>query len=165
MFLLKTHFFLRPSLKTRVTLSTLAIFLASIWVLAFVAGHMLQEGIVRLLGEQQYSTVSVTAEAVNDNFLERRNALAARALKLDPKLWSDPVALKVQLEALPVLLQLFNGGLWATDAQGTAIAEAPRPTQRIGVNYMDRDFIEAALMAGKTSVSSPMSACKMFDGF
>lgn len=161
MFLLKTHFFLRPSLKTRVTLSTLAIFLASIWVLAFVAGHMLQEGIVRLLGEQQYSTVSVTAEAVNDNFLERRNALAARALKLDPKLWSDPVALKVQLEALPVLLQLFNGGLWATDAQGTAIAEAPRPTQRIGVNYMDRDFIEAALMAGKTSVSSPIIGKKM----
>lgn len=161
MFLLKTHFFSQLSLKTRLTLSTLAIFVASIWVLAFVVGQLLQQDMVRLLGEQQYSTVSVAAEAVNDNFLDRKNALAARALKLDPKLWSDPAALKAQLEGLPVLLQLFNGGLWASDARGVAIAEAPRPTQRIGVNYMDRDFIVAALIEGKTSVSSPIIGRKL----
>lgn len=158
---MKVHFFSQLSLKTRVTLSTLAIFVASIWVLSFVAGHLLQQDMVRLLGEQQYSTVSVAAEAVNDNFLERKNALAASALKLNPKLWSDPMALTAQLEALPVLLQLFNGGLWASDARGTAIAEAPRQTQRISVNYMDMDFIAAALMEGKTSVSSPIIGKKL----
>jgi len=45
-------------LKTRVTLFALAIFLIGIWPLAFYASRMLRNAIQRLLGKQQFSTVS-----------------------------------------------------------------------------------------------------------
>ena len=46
------------SLKIRVTVFTLTIFLASIWSLAFYANRMLHEDMQRLLGEQQLSTAA-----------------------------------------------------------------------------------------------------------
>ncbi len=155
------HFFLRLSLKTRVTLYTLAIFVASIWVLAFSASHILQEDMQRLLGEQQYSTVSVAAAAVNDNFADRRSALAAKALQLDAKLMGNPVALQEQLENFPVLLQLFNGGIWVSDAKGTVIADVPVSAQRLGVNYLDMEFMATVLIEGKSSVSKPIIGKKL----
>jgi membrane protein implicated in regulation of membrane protease activity len=42
--------FRRRSLKTRVTLFTLAIFVISIWLLAFYASKMLRKDMERLLG-------------------------------------------------------------------------------------------------------------------
>jgi hypothetical protein len=59
------------SLKTRVTLYTLAIFLAGIWSLAFYASWMLREDMQRLLGEQQFSTASIAAEHFEEEFAER----------------------------------------------------------------------------------------------
>jgi PAS domain S-box-containing protein len=49
------------SLKTRVTLFTLAIFLLSIWSLSFYVSQMLREDMQRLSGEQQFSAVSKMA--------------------------------------------------------------------------------------------------------
>jgi hypothetical protein len=53
----EAHIFQWRSLKTRVTIFTLAIFLVSLWSLAFYAGRMLRQDMQRLLGEQQFSTV------------------------------------------------------------------------------------------------------------
>jgi len=63
------------SLKTRVTLFTLAIFLLGIWSLAFYASRMLREDTGRLLGEQQFSTASFMAAEVNGEMDDRLKAL------------------------------------------------------------------------------------------
>lgn len=153
---MKLQLSLLGSLKTRVMLSTLVIFVASIWLLAISATRMLQSDMERLLGEQQYSTVSVAASAVNDDFNDRMHALEAEARKLDAKRMGDPSALQAMLEDWPVLQQQFNGGVWVADATGTAIAEFPTTPKRVGVNYMDRDFMSSALNQGKSSVGSPV---------
>ena len=59
------------SLKTRVTVFTLAIFLLSIWSLAIYAGKALYEDMRRMLGEQQFSTVTLVAENVDQELKER----------------------------------------------------------------------------------------------
>ena len=69
------------SLKTRVTLTTLAIFLIGISSLAFYASRMLREDMQRLLGEQQFSAVSLIASEVNDDLDDRLKALADSTLK------------------------------------------------------------------------------------
>ena len=56
----------RLSLKTRVSLFTLAIFLGGLWSLSYYAAHMLREDMEQLLGQQQFATVSLVAAAVND---------------------------------------------------------------------------------------------------
>ncbi len=63
------------SIKARVTFSTLAIFVFSLWALSFFTSHMLQDDMQRMLGEQQFSTVSFIAAQVNDELRDRVAAL------------------------------------------------------------------------------------------
>ncbi|MFZ4439303.1 MAG: hypothetical protein ACOYOS_12810 [Syntrophales bacterium] len=59
------------SLKTRVTVITLAIFLVGIWSLAFYASYTLQKDMERALGEQQFSKVSIIAAEINGGLDDR----------------------------------------------------------------------------------------------
>jgi sensor histidine kinase regulating citrate/malate metabolism len=63
--------FQRHSLKTRVTLFTLVIFLISIWSLAFYVSRMLREDMQRLLSEQQFSTSAMLAKAIDNELSDR----------------------------------------------------------------------------------------------
>jgi sensor histidine kinase regulating citrate/malate metabolism len=69
------------SLKTRITLVTLVIFVASIWVLAFYASRMLQEDTRRELGVQQFSTVSLVAADINRELEESPESAGSRRRK------------------------------------------------------------------------------------
>ena len=63
--------FLLNSLKTRLVLGSLAIFLVSLWSLSFYVSHTLRRDMERLLGEQQYSMVSLVADRVDHEFEDR----------------------------------------------------------------------------------------------
>ena len=80
---------IRPlqSLNTRITLTTLAIFLIGIWSLSIFASRMLRTDMARLLGEQQYSTVSYMAAEINNQVADRIKALVGQMLAgVEPKL-------------------------------------------------------------------------------
>ena len=70
------------SLKTRVTLTTLTIFVIGIWSLAFYTSRMLREDMQALLGEQQFSTVSYIAADIDLQFVERLRGLELLAAKI-----------------------------------------------------------------------------------
>lgn len=144
------------SLKTRVTLLTLATFLISIWSLAIYAGRILREDMQLQVGEQQLSTVSLVAAHVNDELSWRLAALEKAASKISPAILGNTAALQPFLEQHPVLQDLFNGGIWATRMDGTAIAEAPLTSNRLGINFMDRDHIVSALTVGQSKIGKPV---------
>jgi hypothetical protein len=96
------------SLKTRVTVFTLPIFLIGIWSLAFYGGQMLHEDMERLLGEQQFSTVSFIATEVNAEFGARVEALKTIARRITPSMVSNPKNLQIMLEDKPIFYSLFN---------------------------------------------------------
>lgn len=144
------------SLKTRVTLFSLAIFLVSIWSLAFYASRILRENMQRFSGDQQFSTVSFVAEQVNDQLTDRLQALESIAGHISPAILADTDDLQALLEQRPILLILFNAGIWVTGVDGTAIASLPLSLGRIGINYMDRDHIIGALKEGKTMIGRPV---------
>ena len=144
------------SLKTRVTLFTLAVFLIGIWSLAFYASRMLREDMKVLLGEQQFSTVSLVAEQVNSELENRFQALTRISGEITPAIWGDTNALQALLEQRPIFQGLFNGGVLALRLDGTAVAEGPLPGPRIGVNYMEVDSVATALKDGKPSIGRPV---------
>ena len=72
------------SLKTRMTLFTLTVFLIGIWSLAFYASRMLREDMQRLLGEQQFSTVSIIAASINNELDNRLRAIGKAAARITP---------------------------------------------------------------------------------
>ncbi len=153
---MSSRFSLSRSLKTRVTLFTLTIFVLGVWALTFFASRMLQGDMQRLLGEQQFSTVSVIASNVNDRLSDRLRALEAIADQIDAGLLAHTVQLQTRLEERPILSIMFNAGTFATGVDGLAIASLPITAGRIGVSYLDRDCIVAALREGRTSIGRPV---------
>ena len=144
------------SLKTRVTVLTLAIFVISIWSLEFYISRMLREDMQRLLGEQQFSTVSFIAAAVNGELDFRFQSLKDVAGQVSPAMLGNTAAMQVLLEQRAVFQMLFNGGTFVAGMDGTATASVPLSAGRRGVNYMDRDFIVAALKEGKATIARPV---------
>jgi hypothetical protein len=149
------------SLKTRVTLFTLIIFVISIGSLTFYISRLLQDDMQRALGEQQFATVSFIAAQVNDELSHRLAAVELIAKQIDAPLMGNPTALQALLEQRPLLQVLFNGGIFITAPDGTAIASLPQSVGRVGSNYMDRDSVALALKEGKTVISRPVIGKKL----
>lgn len=148
--------FPQHSLKTRVTLTTLGIFLISIWLLAFYLSRMLRDDMQRILGEQQISTVTFMAAEVNRGLDDRLKALEKVAAKLPPVLLEQPFELQLFMEEQVLLHSLFNGGIIAYQADGDALAEVPLATGRIGSNHMYIDTIAVALREGRSNIGWPI---------
>ncbi|CAK0761850.1 two-component system, sensor histidine kinase and response regulator [Gammaproteobacteria bacterium] len=153
---MSSKFFQWRSLKTRVTLFTLAIFVIGIWALGFYASQTLHEDMQRLLGEMQFAAVSIVAADINQELNDRLGALEIVASGIAPDIMGNSAALQTLLEQRPILLHLFNGGAFITQNEGTAMASLPISADRFGVNYMERDHVAAALNEGKAIVSKPV---------
>jgi diguanylate cyclase (GGDEF)-like protein/PAS domain S-box-containing protein len=149
--------FLQPrSIKTRVTLVTLSVVLISIWASWLYVGRTLQSDVQRLLGEQQFGTVSMLAAEINDDIQDRLDALHVIAETLAPTISEGPASTQKTLERLPIFQRLFNLGSFVTGMDGVAIATFPASFDRLGINYMDREYVIAALKEDKSSVGKPV---------
>ena len=148
------------SLKTRVTVFTLAIFLLGIWSLAFYASLMLRHDMERLLGEQQFSTVSLVATEINSELESRLRALEKAAARITPATLGKAASMQKFLEDRPALGMMFSAGIYVTRLDGIVIADSLVAVGRIGGNYLDRDYIAEALK-GKTIIGKPVMGKKL----
>src|ERR1035437_7887843 len=119
---MKLDFLQNRSIKTRVTLFTLGIFLLSLWLLAFYASRILRADMQRLLGDQQFSTATFVAVDVNHELEDRLRALEMVAKTLTPALLSDAAILQTSLEQRTSLLSWFNGGVNVLSLDGVIIS-------------------------------------------
>ena len=149
------------SIRTRVTLFTLAIFVISIWCMAFYASRILRQDMQHLLGEQQFATIDIVAAQVDAEFRLRLTGLELVAGEIGTKLMSDQTALQERIGRLPLLQALFNGGVFVTGADGAAIADVPLSAGRLGTNYLDRDSVSIPLKEGRTVVGAPAMGKKL----
>jgi diguanylate cyclase (GGDEF)-like protein/PAS domain S-box-containing protein len=149
-----TH--LKHSLKARVTLLTLVISMAGIWSLTLFATQRLQADMARMLGEQQLSTASAVAAQVNGAIEDRLRGLEDYAKgRFSPEVIANAGLAQERLETALILRSMFNGGLFLTDATGTAIASLPVSVPRVGLNYMDRESVAEALKEARSIVGRP----------
>ncbi len=149
------------SLKTRVTLFTLAIFLISIWSLAIFVSRTLRDDMQRVLGDQQISTVSFVAAGINQELEERIHALEIVASSIDLPMLNNPAALQRMLELRPVFQDYFSAGVLVLSLDGTAVAAVPADAGRRGLNYADNEADHIALTEGRAAISGPMLGRKL----
>ncbi|MBS1227360.1 MAG: diguanylate cyclase/phosphodiesterase with sensor(s) [Proteobacteria bacterium] len=147
---------LRHSLKTRITLTALLIFLTGIWSLSYYAHRILRDDMERLLGEQQLSTVSMVAAQVERELEARLETLEAVARLSSQPIQAGPAAMQHFLEHRLDLQVLFSDGIFATGIDGTAIAAAPDAAERVGVNFSERDQLLRALRDGRSAIGRPV---------
>jgi diguanylate cyclase (GGDEF)-like protein/PAS domain S-box-containing protein len=144
------------SLKTRLTLFTLGIFLASIWSLAIYAGKVLHRDMETQLSAHQYTIASLLASQVNQALDDRLKTLERVALLLTPEMMANPAGLQAMLAERPNVQSFFNGGTLITGGDGIVRAAMPLKQERLGVNVADRDYMIAALKEGRTSIGRPV---------
>ena len=121
------------SLKTRMTLFTLTIFLISIWSLAFYASKILRQDVQHLVSNQQCSTVSLVAQGISEELESRIKALEDLASSIGPLMSGNNTLLQKFLEQRTVFQSLFNAGTFVTRMDGTAVADFPISSERIGI--------------------------------
>ncbi|MFZ6749391.1 EAL domain-containing protein [Undibacterium sp. Ren11W] len=143
-------------LKTRLTLFTLLIFLISIWVLEIFASHMLRQDMQALLGQQQFSTVSVIADEINRELDGRIKALEFIASGVTPAMLSDTAALQKSIEERVILQRMFNAGVLIVRADGSTLAEIPLTAARIGRNDTEIDSIASVFKLAKPIIGRPV---------
>jgi len=144
------------SLKTRVTLFTLAIFILGIWMLSLYASNKLNRDMERQLGDRQLTIAALVAKQINYDLQERFEALQLVADGIGSITLDNPGAVQAQLDNRPLLQRDFNAGAFVTNLDGTTIASIPRSVKRLGINYIDRDYISTAIHDGKWSVGRPV---------
>ncbi len=140
------------SLKTRITLSTLAIFLAGIWSLSFYASDVLRDDMTAMLGEQQVAAVSAAVAAIDGELDQRLRPLATLAgmlTHLPPSEWG---LLQGYLDTRPVLVSLFNGGFIVYGRDGLPMHADGLPVGPVPGLPVAADAIQAALQRGEASV-------------
>jgi hypothetical protein len=129
------------SIKTRVTLSVLVVFLVSLWVLALLTTRMLERDITELVTNAQTSVTVQMASQLDGALTERIHALEKTAALITPAMMQDTRSLQSFLEDRVLLQEMFNVSVLALDAYGISVADAPYDPARIGFNY--RTFIDA----------------------
>lgn len=145
-------FLLKMYLKTRVTVFTLLVFMLILWALTFYVGHMLRLDLERLLGQQQFSTVSIVAADVEHEVSDRLRALQATASKLPIKTMASPGELEKYLQSRDVFQSLFNGGSFIAGLDGVVLASTGGSFARKGLNLSVQDYMVAALRDAQASV-------------
>ncbi len=147
------------SLKTRVTLLTLFTFLIGALFLAICASWILREDMKRLQGQQLLSTVSIMSDNINTEIGSRLDALKTVATKITPAILGDATSIQKFLEDRLTLASMFSIGMYVTRLDGTVVADSMVSSGRIGVNYLDRDYISEALK-GKAVIGKPVMGKK-----
>jgi diguanylate cyclase (GGDEF)-like protein/PAS domain S-box-containing protein len=147
---------LRHSLKARVTLLTLLIFVLSIGLLTWYGSRMLQNDLYRMLAAHQTETVALLTEQLGQEMDDRRRALEQVAASL-PAVRGRNAALELQrlMRNNALLQDHFNSGAFVTDTQGDAIADNDAQERRIGMSYRDRDYVMQVLQHGVAVLGQP----------
>jgi diguanylate cyclase (GGDEF)-like protein/PAS domain S-box-containing protein len=149
------------SLKTRVTLLTLACIAVGFWSIALYFSHVLRGDMQKVLGEQQLSTVTGMALEIDGRLHDRVHALETVAQEITPAVLENAATLQTLLERHTLLQLLFNGGVFVTRADGTAIADVPASSGRIGTNYIDRESVSTPLKEGRAVIGRPAMGKKL----
>lgn len=144
--------FLHRSLKARVTLVTLAVFVLGLWVLAYYATRMLRTDMERQLGEQQFSIASLVAAQVNQELQDRMEWLERLSTAIGAQIVAGPAGAQTFLNNRHAVIQQFNGGMFVTDTAGRVIANLPTTLPRIGINHLHQPHIAAALKNGAPQI-------------
>lgn len=142
----------RTSLKLRLTIITVGLFVAFIWVLAFVSSTVLETRVQQLLADQQLAATKQLAREVDQRLKDNIDGLilAAAGLPRDFRY----ATLQPLLAQRPLMHVAFSAGLVVVGRDGYAIADYPA-LGRHKAYYGDRAWFRQVVATSKPHVDKP----------
>lgn len=150
--------FLGNSLKMRIAVVSVLLFLAGISLITFFATRILHDDMQEMLSKQQLTTVNYIARDIDAKVTLRLESLKRVALNMPEELFSDPPAMQKWLEDRKAIHTLFPIGLMVVPPDGgPTIGDAPRLKTR-PKSFADRDWFIGAKSSGQPFISKPLIA-------
>ncbi|RIX49451.1 MAG: response regulator [Rhodocyclales bacterium GT-UBC] len=144
------------SLRTRITVGALVVSLAVLWIAVAVLSQSLRHDMEAAISAQQFSSVSLIANALDRSIHERMNIAESIAAKVTPELMQTPGAAQSYLELRDVPESIFNWGILIVDTQGLAIASTPERLNRRGANFIDYPKVRESLRGERIFSTDPL---------
>jgi PAS domain S-box-containing protein len=145
------HTFLH-SLKPRIAITVLALFLVSIWLLTYFAAGRLYQGMTEVLKNQQFAHVSQVAEEIEGKLSLRFSSLEKIASEITPDMLASPARLRDLLEHRPILSGLFGGGVIVIGKDGIGLMDYPPVPQRVGSSFLEFDSFRELIKTGRPTL-------------
>lgn len=139
------------SIHARITLTTLGLFLVSLWSLSYITSQILRKDLQRLLSEQQFATVSMVATRLNDELNTRFRSLQKYAELSSEAMLKGASSMQTELDHHPLLKELFNNGLFVCAPDGTTIANT-LSSENLCREHVNVAAVTAALKEGKSTI-------------
>ena len=143
------------SLKIKVTVFTLGLFLLSIAVITYQFSIHLEQEMEVSLSNQQFSEVSFVAESIDSAIRLRIDSLALVAGSITPSMMADRNRISSFLEERRTINSLCNLGLILISKDGHGIADFPQIEGRGNADFSQTDFYRQVMTTGKPSFSKP----------
>jgi len=143
------------SLITRLLFLGLCLVLVGSAARYYAVSHYLYKDLSEVVESQQMALATYAAHDIDEKIIQRQTLLEGLAAALPTGLLGQPDRLRAWLKQHYDYQPLFSSGLFVVDLRGTALADYPVLADRVKTNYMDRDYIQAAL-AGTSFVGRPL---------
>ncbi|MBI4968679.1 MAG: diguanylate cyclase [Rhodospirillales bacterium] len=143
------------TLKTKITLGVLVLFLVGIGLLTWLTTTRLREGVVGVLSDQQFAAVSYVASEIDQDIRFRFDSLASTANAITPEMLTDPAKLDPLLLNRPVLLSLFANGVAVANRTGKNISIYPKSLTQPGADFDRLEYFQEVMATGKRSLGKP----------
>ncbi len=142
------------SLKTRLVLLTVGLFVVFIWVLAFLSATVLHGKLEKLLSEQQFSDTRRVAGQVEERLKDNIDGLTRTAIGLPAELSYEK--LQPLLAERPYLHIAFSAGIAVIGLDGITIADFPVAPGRRGIYVGDRAYFRQVMDTGQPYIDKPI---------
>ncbi|CAK0765305.1 two-component system, sensor histidine kinase [Gammaproteobacteria bacterium] len=143
------------SLKTRVTVLTLMLFIAAVWLLAFRAIQELRRDFQEEIITQQATIAHYISVTIEDEIASRIRSLITIATRIKPEWLRDQKAMSGFLEQRLIILGLFKLGIYTIAKDGRGVADYPVLEGRAGDNYDQLDYFKDVMATGLSVISKP----------
>lgn len=151
----KLKFLNALTLKTKITVLVLVLFLSNIWVLTLFFSKRFEHEMIAQIEAQQFSIASYIADSIEHQVILRINSLTTIADKITPDMLSNPFKLRAFLREKPLLMTMFQKGCVVISRKGIGIADYPVIAGRTGASYLEMDYFEEVVATGKPVVGEP----------
>jgi diguanylate cyclase (GGDEF)-like protein/PAS domain S-box-containing protein len=144
------------SIKTKMTLCILVVFILSMWTLASYVNQIARADMQQQLSTQQNATLNFIASQIDHELNFRIHALENLSVDLSSGLLASPSSIHQLLSEQVLLHSLFNGGLLAFRLHQDELVETTG-MERFGLNDPNVvKVIQQGLKKGKGHISQPL---------
>jgi len=142
------------SVKTRLSISVSLLIILLICIVSYVTLSHFEASTKKLIEQQQFSTVLLLANEIDDKLTNALDQLVALSQKFPPEHIQNAIKANDFLDTHNENKTVFNNGIFLFNNSGIMIAETQKPA-RTGHDYSYREYLKSTLKLRKPYIGDP----------